>query len=126
MEEELAQEGKDEEEIRQEIDDTFNYVDATMDGGECHYVFWENLAVYPYDEKHFSQHVINFHGHTHQIGHWIDKCNPFTYHVGVDSHNCTPVHIDQAIGDIRQLWTFLGALPTPSKPMDLYPYNSII
>ena len=89
------------------------------------------LSHYPtltanYDEKHFSQHVINFHGHTHQIGHWIDKCNPFTYHVGVDSHNCTPVHIDQAIGDVRQLWAFLGALPTPSKPVDLYPYNSII
>ena len=53
MEKELAQEGKDEEEIWGEIDEQFCYVDATMDGGECHYVFWENLAIYPYDEKHF-------------------------------------------------------------------------
>lgn len=53
MKEELAQEGKDEEEIREEIDEQFCYVDSTMDGGECHYVFWENLEVYPYDEKKF-------------------------------------------------------------------------
>jgi len=79
-----------------------------------------------YDEKKFSQHVIAVHGHTHQAGNWIDKKNPFTYHVGVDSHNCTPVHIDEVIYDVRQLWNFLGALPTPSKPEDLYPYDSII
>lgn len=53
MKKELAQEGKDEEEIWGEIDEQFCYVDATMDGGECHYVFWENLAIYPYNEKRF-------------------------------------------------------------------------
>ena len=53
MKEVLTQEGKDEEEIWEEIDERFCYVDATMDGGGCHYVFWENLAVYPYDEKRF-------------------------------------------------------------------------
>ena len=55
MKKELAQEGKDEEEIWEEIDERFCYVDATMDGAnEPHYVFWENLAVYPYDEKRFK------------------------------------------------------------------------
>ena len=55
MKEELAQEGKDEEEIQQKIDNEFCYVDATMDGAnEPHYVFWENLAIYPYDEKGFK------------------------------------------------------------------------
>lgn len=54
MEEELKQEGKDDEEIWEEIDQSFYYVDSTMDGGGCHYVFLENLSVYPYDEKKFK------------------------------------------------------------------------
>ena len=51
---ELAEEGKTEEEIDEEINNQFCYVDATMDGAqEPHYLFWENLNVYPYDEKRF-------------------------------------------------------------------------
>lgn len=89
------------------------------------------LSHYPtltanFDNKHFSQHVINFHGHTHQTKNWINISNPFTYHVGLDSHNCTPIHIDEAIADIRNLWNELGNLPTPVKPQDLYPYGGII
>ena len=53
IKEELAQEGKDDEDIWREIDEQFYYVDSTMDGGGCHYVFLENLAVYPYEEKKF-------------------------------------------------------------------------
>ena len=78
-----------------------------------------------YDEKKFSQHVIALHGHTHQRINWIDPKNPFTYHVGVDSHNCTPVHIDEVLTDIRQRWNEIGLLPTPNKPEDLYPYGGI-
>lgn len=59
------------------------------------------------DEKHFSQHVINFHGHTHQTTNFLDPNNPFMYHVGMDSHNCTPVHIEEAIADVRQQWNTL-------------------
>lgn len=54
MREELAEDGYNEEEIDEQIQEMFCYVDATMDGGECHYVFWENLSVYPYDEKRFK------------------------------------------------------------------------
>ena len=79
-----------------------------------------------YDQKKFSQHVIAVHGHTHQRSNWIDLKNPFTYHVGVDSHNNAPVHIDEVISDVRQRWNELGQLPTPSKPEDLYPYGGII
>ncbi len=51
----LEEEGKDEEEIDNEINATFCYVDATMDGAtEPHYVYWENLSIYPYDEKRFK------------------------------------------------------------------------
>lgn len=79
-----------------------------------------------FDQKHFAQHVIALHGHTHQQNNWIDPKNPFTYHVGLNSHNCTPVHIDEVMTDIRQRWNEINALPTPIKPQDTYPYGSIL
>lgn len=89
------------------------------------------LSHYPtltanFDQKHFSQHVIALHGHTHQQKNWINPLNPFTYHVGLDSHNCTPVSIEEVISDIRLRWNELDRLPAPSKPEDLYPYGGII
>ena len=76
------------------------------------------LSHYPtltanYDDKHFSQHVINLHGHTHQQANFLYSNNPFMYHVGVDSHNCTPVHIDEVMADIRQRWQDLQTLKIP-------------
>ena len=73
------------------------------------------LSHYPtltsnFDDKHFSQHVINLHGHTHQQTNWLQLDNPFMYHVGMDSHNCTPVHIDEVITDIRNRWNQCGQL----------------
>jgi calcineurin-like phosphoesterase family protein len=89
------------------------------------------LSHYPtltanFDEKHFSQHVINFHGHTHQKNNWINPCNPFTYHVGMDSHNCTPINIEEAINDVKQRWREIEQLPSSTKPNDTYPYGDII
>ena len=89
------------------------------------------LSHYPtltanFDEKHFSQHVINFHGHTHQKNNWINPCNPFTYHVGMDSHNCTPINIEEAINDVKQRWREIEQLPSSIKPNDTYPYGGII
>lgn len=88
------------------------------------------LSHYPtitsnFDEKHFSQHIINLHGHTHQQTNWLQPQNPFMYHVGMDSHNCTPVHIDEAISDIKQRWEEIGHLPTPVIPEDNYSYDKI-
>lgn len=79
-----------------------------------------------FDQKKFSQHVIAVHGHTHQHGNWIDPKNPFTYHVGLDSHNCTPVHINEIITDIRQRWNEIGRLPVSTQPQDTYPYGGMI
>ena len=79
-----------------------------------------------YDEKYFSQHVLSLHGHTHQRTNWLDPKNPFLYHVGLDSHNNTPVHIDEVITDIRQRWEEIGRLPTPVQPQDTYPYGGLI
>lgn len=79
-----------------------------------------------YDEKHFNQHVLSLHGHTHQRTNWLDPKNPFLYHVGLDSHNNTPVHIDKVITDIRQRWEEIGRLPVPVQPQDIYPYGGLI
>lgn len=86
------------------------------------------LSHYPtltanWDDKHFNQHVINFHAHTHQRTNWLQVNNPFMYHIGMDSHNCTPIHIEEAINDIRNRWNEIGQLPTSMKPDDLYPYT---
>ena len=75
-----------------------------------------------FDDKKFSQHVVALHGHTHQQKNWINPMNPFTYHVGVDSHNCTPVHIDEVLADVRQRWNEIEQLPQIIKPNDTYPY----
>lgn len=82
------------------------------------------LSHYPtlttnYDDKHFSQHVLSLHGHTHQKTNWLDPKNPFLYHVGLDSHNNTPVHIDEVITDIRQRWEEIGRLQVPVQPRDI-------
>ena len=81
------------------------------------------LSHYPsitanYDEKHFNQHVINLHGHTHQQKNFLYVDNPFMYHVGMDSHNCMPVHIDEVITEIKQTWLDLQKLNIQIK--DLY------
>ena len=83
------------------------------------------LSHYPtltanFDEKHFSQHVISLHGHTHQRTNWLQLENPFLYHVGVDSHNCMPVHIDEIIADIKNRWNELGNNTNILKRNDMY------
>lgn len=75
--------------------------------------------------KHFSQNVINLHGHVHSRTPWINLLNPFMYDVGMDAHKCTPVHIDEVMFDIRQRWEEIGHLPTPVIPEDNYPYDKI-
>ena len=84
----------------------------------CHYP----VLTANHDDKHFSQHVISIHGHTHQKGNWLFADNPFVYHVGMDSHNCMPVHIDEVITDIRERWNQLGQLPiAPTGIYNIYP-----
>jgi len=47
-----------------------------------------------------KEHLINLYGHTHQKDNFYNGI-PFMYHVGVDSHNCFPVHVDTIITDIK-------------------------
>ena len=80
------------------------------------------LSHYPTLTAYFAQNVINLHGHTHQRTNFLNPTNPFMYHVGVDSHNCTPVHIEEIITDIKQRW---NEIPPSAAPLDLYPYDSV-
>ena len=112
--------------------DTNNKVDYLMDTcwDKLYFVGWADMLKYNkyhfymshyptltanFDDKKFSQHVINLHGHTHQQTNWLQLDNPFMYHVGVDSHNCTPVHIDEVITDIRNRWNQFESLPEKYK-----------
>lgn len=62
-----------------------------------------------FDAKPFAQHIIGIHGHTHCKTHWIDKNNPFMYDCGVDSHNFTPVSLDQVMANIKRKWEKMTA-----------------
>lgn len=56
-------------------------------------------ANYDDGEKTPRQHLINLFGHTHQKEKFYEG-NPYMYHVGLDSHNCYPVLLDDVIKDI--------------------------
>ena len=45
------------------------------------------------------QVTINFYGHTHQTTNFYDDI-PWIYHVGMDSHNCCPINIDDTIEEM--------------------------
>ena len=43
--------------------------------------------------------TLNLYGHTHQTTNFYEG-RPYMYHVGVDSHYCTPVLIDDIIDEM--------------------------
>ena len=45
--------------------------------------------------------TLNFHGHTHQTSNFTEGQGFYMYHVGVDSHDCYPVHIDDILEAIK-------------------------
>lgn len=59
------------------------------------------------DDKPNKQGIINLHGHTHQKTNFIDDNNPYVYHVGMDSHNLTPILFDDIIEEITKKKEFL-------------------
>jgi calcineurin-like phosphoesterase family protein len=51
--------------------------------------------------------VINLFGHTHQFDDFYDANDGYNfrmYHVGVDSHDCFPVPIDEVIEEIKMIF----------------------
>ena len=57
-----------------------------------HPTLTSNLEKAPY----LRMHLINLYGHTHQQKQFYNDI-PFMFHVGMDSNNCTPVLLDDAI-----------------------------
>ena len=52
------------------------------------------------EKESLRQCTCNLFGHTHQTTNFhLDM--PFMYHVGVDSHNCTPVLLDNIIEEMK-------------------------
>lgn len=52
------------------------------------------------EKESLKQCTCNLFGHTHQTTNFhLDM--PFMYHVGMDSHNCTPVLLDNAIEEMK-------------------------
>jgi len=52
-------------------------------------------------DSSLKHHLINLFGHTHQKTNFYEDI-PFMYHVGVDSHNNTPVSVEEIIADIQK------------------------
>ena len=50
------------------------------------------------EKESLKKCIINLYGHTHQKSNFYNDI-PFMYHVGVDSHNCTPVLLDDVIAE---------------------------
>ena len=52
------------------------------------------------EKESINQCMINFFGHSHKKTNFHDDI-PFIYHVGVDSHDCYPVLISDAVKEIK-------------------------
>lgn len=52
------------------------------------------------EKESLKQSTLNLYGHTHQQTNFFQDI-PYMYHVGMDSHDCTPVHIDKIIEDMN-------------------------
>lgn len=53
------------------------------------------------EKESLKKCLCNLYGHTHQTTNFYQDI-PFMYHVGMDSHNCTPISIDQIIIDMNK------------------------
>jgi calcineurin-like phosphoesterase family protein len=61
-----------------------------------HPTLTSNLEKAPY----LRMHLINLFGHTHQKKPFYEEI-PYMFHVGMDSNNCTPVLLDDAIQKMK-------------------------
>lgn len=53
------------------------------------------------EKESLKQCTCNLFGHTHQTNNFYMDI-PYLYHVGVDSHNCFPILIDNVIEEMEQ------------------------
>lgn len=52
------------------------------------------------EKESLHQMTLNLYGHTHQKTNFFED-RPYMYHVGMDSHNCTPVLLDDIITEMN-------------------------
>ena len=52
------------------------------------------------DKESLKQTTLNLYGHTHQVNNFYQGM-PYMYHVGVDSHDCYPVLLDDIIEEMK-------------------------
>jgi calcineurin-like phosphoesterase family protein len=53
------------------------------------------------EKETLKQCTCNLYGHTHQQSNFYNEI-PYLYHVGMDSHNCYPILLDDAIEEMKQ------------------------
>ena len=63
-----------------------------------HFLLSHHPTITSNQEKtsYLRERLINLYGHTHQIENFYEQ-NFFMFHAGLDSNNCTPVLLDDAI-----------------------------
>lgn len=64
------------------------------------------LSHYPtitanYDDKKLHEHLINLHGHLHDLSKFYNN-NPYVYNVALDAHNNRPIELQEILDDIRK------------------------
>ena len=74
------------------------------------------------EKESLKQMSLNLYGHTHQASNFYNDM-PFMYHVGVDSHDCYPVLLDDIIEEmyakVKECIAFLDEEPAESVvPVD--------
>lgn len=52
------------------------------------------------ENESLKTRTLGLYGHTHQRNNFYND-NPYIYHVGVDSHNCCPVLLDNIIEEMK-------------------------
>jgi calcineurin-like phosphoesterase family protein len=62
----------------------------------CHYP----TMTFNLEQEHLSQTTLNLYGHTHQKTNFYNDI-PYSYHVGLDSHNCYPVDAKTIIEEMK-------------------------
>ena len=62
---------------------------------------YSSITASPNEDKKLKSRTICLYGHTHQLTNFYED-NPYIYHVGVDSHQCAPVNIEQIIEEILE------------------------
>lgn len=63
---------------------------------------YPTITANPIDDSPWHKNLISLFGHTHQQNNFYYDNNPYMYHVGLDSHNCFPIEIEDIVNEIRE------------------------